>query len=85
MRVIHDDIKFFHCDTMTDHSPLAIPLAARLDPRRKLTVEEKLRISQALYQTAKVVKIGVLRLRHPEWSELQLEKEAQRLLYLMHD
>ena len=58
---------------------------AAFDPHRKLTVEEKLTISQALYQTAKVIKIGVLRVRHPDWSEIQLEKEAQRLLFLMHD
>jgi hypothetical protein len=57
----------------------------RLDPHRVLTVEEKLNISQALYETAKVVKIAMLRRSHPDWSETQLLKEAQRMLFLMHD
>ena len=60
-------------------------LAPRLDPHRILTVEEKLIISQALYQTAKVVKIGMLRRSCPDWSEEALVKEAQRMLFLMHD
>jgi hypothetical protein len=60
-------------------------LAPRLDPHRILTVEEKLTISQALYQTAKVVKIGMLRCNHPDWTEEELVKEAQRMLFLMHD
>ena len=42
-------------------------------------------ISQALYQTAKVVKIGMLRRSYPDWSEEELVKEAQRMLFLMHD
>ena len=56
-----------------------------LDPHRVPTVEEKLKISQALYQTAKVVKIGMLRRAHPEWTEEALIKEAQLMLFLMHD
>jgi hypothetical protein len=60
-------------------------ITPRLDPHRILTVEEKLTISQALYQTAKVVKIGMLRRDHPDWTEEELIKEAQRMLFLMHD
>jgi hypothetical protein len=57
----------------------------RLQPHRVLTLEEKLNIAQALYETAKVVKIGMLRRSHPDWTEAQLLKEARRMLFLMHD
>ena len=59
--------------------------STRCDPRRLLSAEEKLTISQALYQTALAVKIGVLRLRYADWSEVELEKAARRLLFFMHD
>jgi hypothetical protein len=54
-------------------------------PGTKLTPEQKLRIASMLYATARKVKLGALRQRHPDWSEQRLTAELNRRFFLLRD
>jgi hypothetical protein len=45
---------------------------------RRMTAEEKLRISEALWREAWMIKRASLASRHPHWSDLELEEATRR-------
>ena len=51
----------------------------------KPTPGQKLRIASRLYATARKVKLGALRMNHPDWTEEQLARELNRRFFLLHD
>lgn len=57
-------------------------LAYQLERIRAMSVEEKLRISHALWIEARAVLAAGVRARYPEWTEAEV---AERVRELMRD
>lgn len=67
---------------MPENISSAPPVATALPP---LDPAKKLAIASALMRTALRVKAGGIRLRFPEWTSEQVEKEVKRRFFLLHD
>jgi hypothetical protein len=46
---------------------------------KKMTPEQKLRISMQLYRTARELKAAGLRRQHPEWTPQQIDKKVREI------
>jgi len=46
---------------------------------RKMTGEQKLRLSMRLYWSARRLKAGWLRTQHPSWTEERVQKEVTEI------
>lgn len=55
-------------------------LAYQLERIRAMSVEEKLRISHALWIEARAVLAAGVRARYPEWTEAQVAERVRELL-----
>jgi len=54
----------------------------QLEGFRRMTPAQKVRMLCGLYHTGVRLRVAGLRLKHPDWSEAQLEHEVRRsLLY----
>ena len=51
---------------------------------RKMSPEEKLRISWQLYWDARKLKAAWLKKIHPDWSEEQVAEEVRRIFLYAH-
>jgi hypothetical protein len=46
---------------------------------RAMTGEQRLRLAEQLYWTARKLKLAGLRAQHPDWTEEQLNAEVRRI------
>jgi hypothetical protein len=46
---------------------------------RAMTGEERLRVAEQMYWSARQLKAAALRSFHPDWSEEQVEREVRRI------
>lgn len=51
---------------------------------RRMSAEEKLRISWQLYWDARKLKAAWLRKIHPDWTEEQIQEEVKRIFLYAH-
>jgi hypothetical protein len=51
---------------------------------RKMTPEQKLRVVERLWRTARALKAAGLRAQHPEWSEPQLARAVRDAFLFRH-
>jgi len=65
---------------MTDTTPKA--LAAQTEVYRKMTPAQRLEIAFDMSLAAREFALAGLRLRHPDWTEAQLQREILRYAFL---
>jgi len=65
---------------MTDTSPEA--QAAQTEVYRKMTPVQRLEIAFEMSLAAREFALAGLRLRHPDWTETQLQREILRYAFL---
>ena len=51
---------------------------------RAMTGEQRLRLAEQLYWTARKLKLAGLRAQHPDWTEEQLNAEVRRIFLHAH-
>jgi hypothetical protein len=66
--------------SMTDTSPEA--QAAQTEVYRKMTPAQRLEIALDMSLAAREFALAGLRLRHPDWTETQLQREILRYAFL---
>ena len=48
---------------------------------RKMRPEQRLRVAEMLCVSAREIKAGALRSRHPDWTEEQVQEEVRRRFF----
>jgi hypothetical protein len=51
----------------------------QIEAFRAMTGEQRLRLAEQLYWTARKLKLAGLRAQHPDWTEEQLNAEVRRI------